>query len=167
MTQDSAHSARSQRRLALIAAPVYAAIALAIVACAPGEAATVTATVVDDMGAPAELVITDRRTCAAVAVYAVSDAEGFDQAAVAARAAFNRFDEIGTVPDCGVTLTRAVALGIDTVRWQRALDAVDAVSADTYDIPLACARAAHVMPVELAERGDCVINGLAFVESRR
>ncbi|MEF3081901.1 hypothetical protein V3391_06700 [Luteimonas sp. SMYT11W] len=160
-------SARSQRRLALIAAPVFAALAVAIVACAPGEAATVTATVVDEAGAPAELVITDRRTCAAVAVYAVPDAVGFDQAAVAARAVFNRFDQIGTVPDCGVTLTRAVAMGIDTDRWQRALDAVDAVDAGTYDIPLACVRAAHVMSAQVAEQGDCVIGGLAFVEARR
>lgn len=158
---------RSQRRLAALAAPVYVALSAALVACAPGEAAPLTATVVDESGAPAELVLTDQRVCAAVAVYGVPAAEGFDQAAVAARAALNRFQQLGDVPDCGTVLTRAVALGIEPVRWQRALDAVDAVEAGTYDIPLACARAAHVMPAQVAERGDCVIGGLAFVESRR
>jgi len=159
-------SARSQRRLALLAAPVYVTVALAIAACAPGEAATVTGNVVDEGGAPAELVVTDRRTCVAVAVYGVRDAVGFDQAAVAARAAFNRFDLAGKVPDCGVSLTRAVALGIDAERWQRALDAVDAVDAGTYDIPRACAHASRVMSALSAERGECVIGDLAFVEAR-
>lgn len=166
MSQQSAYR-RSQRRTALAFAVVYGAIAALIVSCAPGEAAAPTASVIDDSGAPATLILAERRICAAVIVYGAVRTDAYDQAAVAARAALNRFNELGHTPDCGLALTRTVAAGIEPARWQRALDAVDAIENGSYPVPLACVRASVILPATAAARAQCVLGDLAFVESGR
>ncbi|MEN5117467.1 hypothetical protein ABE488_09060 [Luteimonas sp. TWI662] len=166
MSQPTAYR-RSQRRTALAFAAVYCAIAAAIVACAPGEAAPPVAEVIDDTGAPATLVLAERRICAAVVVYGAVRTDDYAQAAVAARAALNHFNELGHTPDCGVALTRTVSAGIDPTRWQRALDAVDAIENGSYPVPLACVRASVILPASAAARAQCVLGDLAFVESGR
>ncbi|KLJ02850.1 hypothetical protein [Luteimonas sp. FCS-9] len=166
MSQQSAFR-RSQRRTALAFAAVYGAITVAIVACSPGEAAAPAAAVIDDAGAPATLVLAERRLCAAVVVYGAVRSDAYDQAAVAARTALNGFNELGHTPDCGLALTRTVAAGVDPDRWQRALDAVDAIEDGSYVVPLACSRAAVILPSRAAVRAQCVFGDLAFVESGR
>ena len=111
--------------------------------------------------------VAEPRVCAAAATYALATGDHWDQRAVIANAALNRFAALGHVPDCGAALARILAAGVDRYRWQAALDAVDAVAARRYDIPSACARADTVTPAVDAARAPCVIDGLAFVEAAR
>ena len=165
-------------------AAAYAATAVAIVACVPAATSPTVAvtgdhnTLVRIEDAPT---ITDARLCAAVAAYSAATGDHWDQRALIAHAALNRFRAIGRVPDCGGTLTLLVANGVEPHLWQAALDAVDAVQSGSYAIPVACARAdtvvrspadstglAGVPPVAApAARAQCVIAGLAFVEGAR
>lgn len=159
------NSRRSQRRTALMLAPLYLAACLAVVACAPRGEVPVVDPVTDDRGAPAELVITDARICAAVAVYRVGAGAAWDQAAIAASASLRQYAELGEVPDCGVTLARAVALGIQPDQWQRALDAVDAVESGRYTLPAACQDVTHILPSYAVADAPCAVGHLAFVAS--
>jgi len=130
-----------------------------------------------DADAPAEftLAIHDSRVCATVAVYRDATADDWGQRATIARTVLNSFDADG-VPDCAPALMRILELGLDKIRWQAALDAVDAVASGSYAIPLACERADSVAPLDvttgslpsgaLSARSQCVINGLAFWDSR-
>lgn len=131
-----------------------------------------------DQDAPAEftLAIHDTRTCATVAVYLTATADDWGQRAVIARTQLNKFAADG-VPDCAPNLLRILDVGLDHLRWQAALDAVDAVSSGSYALPVACERVDSVAPLDeatgsspipgdLSARSQCVINGLAFWESR-
>ena len=176
---------QSPWRTVLGFAAAYAATAVAIVACAPSASSPTVAThgdrntLVRIEDAPT---ITDARLCAAVAAYSAATGDHWDQRALIAHAALNRFRTLGHVPDCGGTLTVLVANGIEPHLWQAALDAVDAVQSGSFAIPVACARADTVVrspadaPVVLAgippvaapaARAQCVIAGLAFVEGAR
>lgn len=118
----------------------------------------------------------DTRTCVAVAVYTTATADDWSQRAAIARANLNLFKATG-VPDCYPELVTILGEGLDDYRWQAALDAVDAVSAELYALPLACERADSVAPLDvsrtvssppadrpLSARSQCVINGLVFWE---
>lgn len=169
---DQKSASRGARRwkaagVGLLYGVLYGVIAVTFVTCAPGEAAAPTASVIDDAGAPATLILAERRICAAVVVYGAVRSDAYDQAAIAARAALNRFNELGHTPDCGLALTRTVAAGIEPARWQRALDAVDAIENGSYPVPLACVRASVILPASAAARAQCVLGDLAFVESGR
>jgi hypothetical protein len=151
----------------------YILVAALITACTPDDSAR----------AADDLVITDTRICAAVAVYAF-DAAGWDQRAVAAHATLNRFANIGEVPDCGSALISIAGKQFDPMRWQNALDAVDAVQSGSFDIPFACVRVDTALPpkagtvsdgsplfpmlapASVSARTQCVLGGLAFVEAR-
>lgn len=124
----------------------------------------------------ATVAIHDTRTCAAVAVYTSSTADDWSQRAAIARANLNLFKAAG-VPDCYPELVTILGDGLDDYRWQAALDAVDAVASGSYALPLACERADTVIPltagrgglpasVAMSARSQCVINGLAFSETR-
>ena len=118
----------------------------------------------------------DTRTCAAVDVYTTATADDWAQRATIARASLNRFAADG-VPDCFPDLSTIMGDGLDTYRWQAALDAVDAIADDSYALPLACERVDTVAPLTdstrvsplsgaLSARSQCVLNGLAFWDSR-
>lgn len=151
----------TQRRTAFGLLALYAAIGLGLYACKP-EAAP----------AAEPLSVRDARTCAAVAAYAIATADDWSQRAAIAQASLNRYDELGTVPDCGPTLAGIVAAGLDPYLWQSSLDAVDAVRSGSYVLPPACVRAVSVTPLTdrglplpaTAARAQCVIGDLVFVE---
>lgn len=116
----------------------------------------------------------DTRTCAAVAVYTTATADDWAQRATIARASLNLFKATG-VPDCYPELVTILGDDFDEYRWQASLDAVDAVTDETYALPLACERVDSVAPSTestgvsplsgaLSARSQCVINGLVFWE---
>ncbi len=126
------------------------------------------------------LQVDDPRICAAVASYTLATGDHWDQRAVIARASLNRFQQLGHVPDCGQALAGILGEGLDRYLWQASLDAADAVLSGSYAIPLACARADHVVrsparpvvnlvglppSVGSVARAQCVIGDLAFVEA--
>lgn len=158
---------RSQRRTAWAFLAAYALIAAVIVGCAPGQAESVSGEVIDATGARSHLIVSDTRICATVVVYIGASSDAWDQRAALAQAALNSFDRSTMPPDCGMELGRVVASGVRPDRWQRALDAVDAVQSGSYALPLACARADVVLPTFAATEAQCVIGDLAFVESPR
>ncbi|PJK00811.1 hypothetical protein CO641_02245 [Lysobacteraceae bacterium NML91-0213] len=140
---------------------LYALIATAIVVRGTGHDP---APVVD----PGIPTVTQPRVCAAVAVYSQATIYDWSQHAVIARAALNLYQG-ETGPDCSPDLAKILRGGLDTLRWQRALDAVDAVDSGSYDVPLACARVNRVVHVPHDAVGpgpQCVIAGLAFAEVR-
>lgn len=118
---------------------------------------------------PADPVITDARTCAALAVYERSTVDDWSQRAAIAAATLNAQKTSGADPDCGKGLASALSGPFKPILWQNALDAVDAVASGSYTLPDACARATVVIPVSAepspAEpaRAQCVISDLAFV----
>lgn len=118
--------------------------------------------------------VTAPRVCAAVAVYTQATADDWAQRAVIARAWLNRA-KTHPVADCRPGLTRALSSNFSPIRWQQALDAVDAVTSGSYAIPLACARVNTVLPpvarsgsplLQTGARAQCIIRDLAFVEVR-
>ena len=128
------------------------------------------------------LQVDEPRVCAAVAAYVLATGDHWDQRAIIARTALNRFEQQGHVPDCGQALAKILGEGIDRHLWQASLDAVDAVQSGSYAIPVACARANHVEgppalhavyligstpSADSEARAQCVIGGLAFVEAAR
>lgn len=111
--------------------------------------------------APIIPAITDKRVCAAAAVYS-SLARDWAQRAATAQAALNRFRANG-VADCSGAVAQILTAGLDSYRWQESLDAVDAVNEGTYALPLACMRADTVLPLGEA-RTQCVIDDMAFAQ---
>lgn len=118
------------------------------------------------------------RVCAAVAAYTLATGDHWDQRAAIARATLNRFADLGDVPDCGPALGRILTAGINRYLWQASLDAVDAVQAGDYYLPLACARADTISRIPPADqvlasaplrapaaRAQCVIGDLEFAEA--
>lgn len=121
--------------------------------------------------APAALVITSPRICAALEVYTLANENDFGLRTTIAQAVLNGFNDAGRVPDCAAGVSAALAKDFSPYRWQLALDAVDAVVAGTYSVsPDACARANTVVPLSteatspVVARARCVIYDLAFVE---
>lgn len=121
--------------------------------------------------APAALVITSPRICAALEVYTLANENDWGLRTTIAQAVLNGFNDAGRVPDCAAGVSAALANDFSPYRWQLALDAVDAVAADTYSVsPDACARANTVVPLSteatspVVARARCVIYDLAFVE---
>ncbi|WP_229301201.1 hypothetical protein [Stenotrophomonas maltophilia] len=121
--------------------------------------------------APAALVITSPRICAALEVYTLANVNDFGLRTTIAQAVLNGFNDAGRVPDCAAGVSTALAKDFSPYRWQLALDAVDAVVAGTYSVsPDACARANTVVPLSteatspVVARARCVIYDLAFVE---
>ncbi len=121
--------------------------------------------------APAALVITSPRTCAALEVYTLANENDWGLRTTIAQAVLNGFNDAGRVPDCAAGVSAALANDFSPYRWQLALDAVDAVAAGTYSVsPDACARANTVVPLSteatspVVARARCVIYDLAFVE---
>lgn len=133
--------------------------------------------------APADVPsITDPRTCAAATVYRTATADDWSQRAAIAQATLNGYRG-GPAPDCSGLVVAILNTGFDTIRWQAALDAVDAIDRGTYTLPDACARAdavatlpmgdgeAHPLghdtglsPARATARAQCVIRDMAFVE---
>lgn len=122
--------------------------------------------------APAALVITSPRICAALEVYTLANENDWGLRTTIAQAVLNGFNEAGRVPDCAAGVSAALAKDFSPYRWQLALDAVDAVVGGTYSVsPDACARANTVVPLSTGEatspvvaRAQCVIYDLAFLE---
>lgn len=121
--------------------------------------------------APAALVITSPRICAALEVYTLANENDWGLRTTIAQAVLNGFNDAGRVPDCAAGVSAALAKDFSPYRWQLALDAVDAVVAGTYSVsPDACARANTVVPLSteatspVVARARCVIYDLAFVE---
>jgi len=121
--------------------------------------------------APAALVITSPRICAALEVYILANENDWGLRTTIAQAVLNGFNDAGRVPDCAAGVSAALAKDFSPYRWQLALDAVDAVVAGTYSVsPDACARANTVVPLSteatspVVARARCVIYDLAFVE---
>ncbi|CAQ45442.1 hypothetical transmembrane anchored protein [Stenotrophomonas maltophilia K279a] len=121
--------------------------------------------------APAALVITSPRICAALEVYTLASENDWGLRTTIAQAVLNGFNDAGRVPDCAAGVSAALAKDFSPYRWQLALDAVDAVVAGTYSVsPDACARANTVVPLSteatssVVARARCVIYDLAFVE---
>ncbi len=121
--------------------------------------------------APAALVITSPRLCAALEVYTLANENDWGLRTTIAQAVLNGFNDAGRVPDCAAGVSAALAKEFSPYRWQLALDAVDAVVAGTYSVsPDACARANTVVPLSteatspVVARAQCVIYNLAFVE---
>ncbi len=121
--------------------------------------------------APAALVITSPRICAALEVYTLANENDWGLRTTIAQAVLNGFSDAGRVPDCAAGVSAALAKDFSPYRWQLALDAVDAVVAGTYSVsPDACARANTVVPLSteatspVVARARCVIYDLAFVE---
>ncbi|MEN5041123.1 hypothetical protein ABE424_13100 [Stenotrophomonas sp. TWI1149] len=122
---------------------------------------------------PTNLVVTSPRICAALSVYELAQENDWGLRATVAQATLNGFTLEGRVPDCAAGVGVALTTDFEPARWQLALDAVDAVSSDSYAVsPDACARANTVVPLSaeatspVAARAQCVIYGLAFVEVR-
>lgn len=119
--------------------------------------------------------VTAPRVCAAVAVYTLATADDWSQRAVIARAWLNR-TKIRPASDCRPALNAALSNDFSPIRWQQALDAVDAVASGSYAIPFACARVNTVLPAAVTRarsplvrpgaRAQCIIRDLAFVELR-
>lgn len=115
-------------------------------------------------------VVTDSRTCAALAVYALATDDDWGQRAAIAQATLNSHQSSGVDPDCGKNLVAALTGPFDSILWRNSLDAVYAVSSGSYDVPLACQRVTTVAPLDLSTpppqgavtRSQCVVNGLAF-----
>ncbi|MEN5271872.1 hypothetical protein [Stenotrophomonas lactitubi] len=122
--------------------------------------------------APAALVITSPRICAALEVYTLATENDWGLRATIAQAVLNGYNETGRVPDCAAGVSAALANDFSSYRWQLALDAVDAVASGSYSVsPDACARANTVVPLStevatspVVARARCVIYDLAFVE---
>ncbi|HHA2418619.1 TPA: hypothetical protein ACOEBG_000861 [Stenotrophomonas maltophilia] len=121
--------------------------------------------------APAALVITSPRICAALEVYTLANENDWGLRTTIAQAVLNGFNDAGRVPDCAAGVSAALAKDFSPYRWQLALDAVDAVAGGTYSVsPDACARANTVVPLSteatspVVARARCVIYDLAFVE---
>lgn len=129
--------------------------------------------------AQAPVVITDARTCAALAVYQGATADDWGQRAALANAALSSFQGDpdaavpGQAPDCGPGVAAALSSDFSPRRWQAALDAVDAVASGTYRVPDACARSTPLAtplalpaspPADAAtassDRAQCVPSGL-------
>ncbi|MGH8026172.1 MAG: hypothetical protein ACREO0_05520 [Pseudoxanthomonas sp.] len=118
-------------------------------------------------------VITDSRTCAALAVYELATVDDWAQRASIAAATLNAQKTSGADPECGKGLASALSGPFDPIRWQNSLDAVDAVASGSYALPDACARATTILPLRSspgsdtlsgdAARAQCVIYDLAFV----
>lgn len=122
-------------------------------------------------------VVTDARTCAALAAYLHSEtSEDWSYLATIARTVLNQYSLDGAGPDCGKGLASALSGEFTPRRWQLALDVVDTVRSGDYSIaPDACARADRIIPLDsrglptspsdaaAAERAQCVIRDLAFV----
>lgn len=106
----------------------------------------------------------DARTCAARAVYAVSD-DDWGLRATVAKTTLNVFSTLGPGAPCRPSSPLPWSEGsFDTARWQAALDVVDAVASGDYVVsPLACARATVVLPSAAAPRAQCVYGDLAFL----
>lgn len=106
----------------------------------------------------------DAQTFAALAVYELATDDDWLQRAAIARTTLNAFPAGG---DSRQFRDRRVAAGtFDPIRWQNALDAVEAVTTGDYPLPVACTRATAVVPsTATAVPGpQCVVGGLAFVE---
>ncbi len=82
--------------------------------------------------APAALVITSPRLCAALEVYTLANENDWGLRTTIAQAVLNGFNDAGRVPDCAAGVSAALAKEFSPYRWQLALDAVDAVVAGTY-----------------------------------
>lgn len=123
--------------------------------------------------APKDPVITDPRTCAALAVYQQATVDDWSQRATIAAAALNAQKTSGADPECGNGLASALSGSFKPILWQNALDAVDAVASGSYTLPDACARVTSVIPLRPQgsnatpqappARAQCVIYDLAFV----
>jgi hypothetical protein len=110
----------------------------------------------------------DARTAAAIAVYTQATADDWLQRAAIAQAFLNA-NSSGTAPKSlsgwGWETGGAVPTGArDPIRWQNALDAVDAVSSGSYVLPPACLRATAVAksPAPQWPGAQCVVGDLVF-----
>ena len=105
------------------------------------------------------------RAFAALQVYRAATQDDWLQRAAIAQATLNAFPAGGTASFS--PWRDATAAGtFDPIRWQNALDAVDAVSSGDYPLPTACTRASSVVSSTAAARSgtQCVVGDLAFVE---
>lgn len=114
--------------------------------------------------------VTDPRVCAATAVYILATADDWGQRAVIANAVLNQYAAGG--PDCREPLQTALSSDFDVLRWQQALDAVDAVASGSYALPPGCIRANRVVPSpplggSVGPALHCSMGGLSFLEVRR
>jgi hypothetical protein len=119
---------------------------------------------------PADLVISNTRICAALAVYELADHDDWGLRGTIAATTLNGFLAADRVPNCAAGVAVALTADFSARRWQDALDAVDAVVSGSYPVPNACARATAVVPLSAvsvdspsAARAHCVIYDLAFV----
>lgn len=104
---------------------------------------------------------TTPRDCAIRAVYHFAD-DDWGQRALIASAVLS-----GLRPDveleCGAPLLPSdVGALPDPYRLQAAIDAVDAVAAGTYELPVACDGVTAFSPPEESPRSQCVYGDLAF-----
>ncbi|WP_313033495.1 hypothetical protein [Stenotrophomonas acidaminiphila] len=170
--------------MSLLSTSLYLAVG-AVAAVAAGTLPSLGEPAVDEpvaVRAPAGLVITSPRICAALAVYRFADHDDWGLRGTIAMATLNGFRDAGAVPDCAAGVTAVAQTLEDDAsqrRWQAALDAVDAVTSGDFSIsPDACARANTIIPLSIvpasppdaappaAARAQCVIYDLAFVEVR-
>lgn len=136
----------------------------------PEHAPAAAVTTDGDVTAPADLVITSPRICAALAVYELADHDDWGLRGTIAATALNGFRAADRVPNCAAGVAVALTAEFSPRRWQDALDAVDAVASGSYSVPDACARATAVLPLSAVNadspssaRAHCVIYELAFV----
>lgn len=136
----------------------------------PEHAPAAAVTTDGDVTAPADLVITSPRICAALAVYELADHDDWGLRGTIAATALNGFRAADRVPNCAAGVAVALTADFSPRRWQDALDAVDAVASGSYPVPDACARATAALPLSVvradspsAARAHCVIYDLAFV----
>lgn len=142
-------------------ASLITTVAVLATGCTAGQAAQE-----PTVRAPANLVITSPRICAAAEVYVEAIADDYAQRAAIANAAINRINAHGV--DCADQVAFILTENFSAPRWQASLDVADAVLARAYGLPDDCARANTVTDAgtELAQGASCVISGLAFVEVR-
>lgn len=155
---------------------LLASLLLVLVGCAatgqPEHAPIAAVSTDGDVTAPADLIITSPRICAALAVYELADHDDWGLRGTIAATALNGFRAVDRVPNCAAGVAVALTADFDPRRWQDALDAVDAVTSGSYEIsPEACVRATAVIRLSTidprtppAAQARCVLYDLAFIE---
>ncbi|TAA42502.1 hypothetical protein [Pseudoxanthomonas winnipegensis] len=120
MHQPSAPKQHAQRRRPLISRQDLAFIAIFMAALVLSTALPAKA------GQISPLPVTDARTCAAVAVYAMGTEPTWEERAARALESLGHADARGQLPDCGQALNAEVKAGLSVTRWQVSLALVDA-----------------------------------------
>lgn len=157
---------------------LLASLLLALAGCAtpvhPEPVRSSVPAVDHGVAAPADLIVTSPRICAALAVYDLADHDDWSLRATIALTTLNGFRAAARVPDCAAGISNALTQGFSPRRWQAALDAVDSVTSGSYSVsPDACTRATAVAPLSSAVNAEtpsaarvhCVIYDLAFLSS--